>query len=141
MIDLFHARRVVFEEIRSKACQKAGRSGDDIGSAGSQIIMMDPSWSKPEVSGAERDEYYALFRLIDAKGVQAVISKGKCEVWIEYWGVGWAGDADYKKFVFGKPDPDDRIVQSLDNLPLGMEIVFYRRELVDGWWLAYDHRP
>ena len=104
--------------------------------------MMDPEWSDPLVSDAERIRYYALFEKIDAKGVQALFhTNNECEVWIEYWSVGWAGDADYKKFLFGAPHQRDQIVDSLDDLQMGSEIAFYRRPLEAGWWLALDHWP
>jgi hypothetical protein len=108
----------------------------------SQVIMMDPEWSDPLVSDAERDRYYALFEKIDAKGVQALFgANNECELSIEYWTVGWAGDADYKKFVFGAPLQKHQIVDSLDDAQMGSEIVFYRRQLEAGWWLALDHWP
>ncbi|MEO3427806.1 hypothetical protein AAFN88_03045 [Pelagibius sp. CAU 1746] len=148
MIDLFKAQRSAFEEIRMRICEKTRRDGleADIGSAQeilrSQVVMMDPEWSRPMVSDAERGRYYALFEQIDAKGVQAVVdANNQCEVSIEYWSVGWAGDADYKKFVFGAPQHREQIVDSLDDAQMGTEIVFYRRRLEAGWWLALQHWP
>ena len=148
MIDLFRAQRPVFEEIRSRVCEKARHDGleanlpDAQVGMRSQVVMMDPEWSRPLVSDAERDRYYALFEKIGAKGVQALFgANNECELSIEYWAVGWAGDADYKNFVFGPPDETHLIVSSLDDAPMGPEIAFYRRQLEAGWWLALDHWP
>ncbi len=142
MIDLFQTQRPVFEEIRARICEKAERDGEETVVGRSQVIMMDPEWADPLVSDAERDHFYALFEMIDAKGVQAIFSaNNECELWIEYWSVGWVGAADYKKFVFGAPDQTDQIVDSLDDVQMGSEIVFFRRKLEGGWWLALDHWP
>ncbi len=141
MIDLFQAQTPVFEEIRRRICGKAEHEGKDSGGNRSQVIMMDPEWSDPLVSDEDRSRYYALFEKIGAEGVQAVVRSGVCEVSIEYWAVGWAGDADYKNFRFGTPDQTVEIVDSLDDVRLGSEIVFYRRRLEAGWWLSLDHWP
>jgi hypothetical protein len=142
MIDLFQAQRPVFEEIRTRICEKAQREGKESAWSRSQVVMMDPEWSDPLVGDAERDRYYALFEQINAKGVQAVVpADGACKVSIAYWAVGWAGDADYKDFLFETPDQTVQIVDSLDDVRLGSEIVFYRRALEAGWWLSLDHWP
>lgn len=135
MIDTFQAHRAVFEELREKICALPE----------SQTVMMDPAWSRPQVTGEVRDEYYRLLKIINATGIQGVKTKpdAECSGSISYWAKGWAGDGDYKEYSFNFPiGKDDMIVGSLDDLPLHpTEIQFFRRELTDGWAMEYRHWP
>lgn len=134
MIETFQTHRAVFEELRKKICALPE----------SQTVMMDPAWSRPQVTAEVRDEYYRLLKIINAKGIQSVNRPGeKCLGSISYWANGWAGDGDYKLYSFDFPvGKIDILADSLDDLPLHpTEIQFFRRELTDGWAMEYRHWP
>ncbi|WP_445680368.1 hypothetical protein [Radicibacter daui] len=141
MILNFRNNRNVFEEIRRDACELALEIGEEAGGSKYLTVMMDPSWSRPEVSNDIVQKYYAIFRKINAKGIQLSVSEDHCKIWVEYWSEGLAGGGDYKKFIHEEPNKLDIIVKSLYGLKLGAQIASYKRELEGGWWLAYDHYP
>lgn len=99
---------------------------------------MTPEWSKPENIPQERKEqYYELFTKINVKQLQFYDGMASFEV----WAIGWAGDADYKKYEF-KPYKIDNLVGSLNKLPLTQtNIVFYHRKIDEDWYLSYHHWP
>ncbi|HEU0070079.1 MAG TPA: hypothetical protein VFS04_02175 [Alphaproteobacteria bacterium] len=131
MIENFERNRATFEALREKICAHDDR----------QAVMMDPSWSRPEVSDDIREEYYALLRRVSARGIQSVKTQaGDCAGSVEYWSVGFLS-GDYKKYNFGPPWKDSVLVDSLDNLPLSQKIQFFHRDLTDGWALAFNHWP
>lgn len=132
MIANFNQHRARFEELRENICRLSH----------SQVVMLDPEWSKPAVSEGEKQNYHAILKTIGAKGVQAVVQPQRpCVVWVEFWAVGGIGSADYKKYRFG---PDTEIIDrpELDTVDRASDkIASYQRKIVGDWWLVFDHWP
>lgn len=128
MISNFNKNRAVFEKLQTMICR------DNF-----QVVSMDPEWSKPDnISDSKKQEYYELFKLI---GVSQIQSYDNCRMSYSVWSVGWAGDADYKKYEY-KPSKPENIVDSLENLPLNNNnIAFYFRKIDNDWFISYSHWP
>jgi hypothetical protein len=131
MIATFNRHRTHFEALRERLCTLPD----------SQVVMMDPEWSRPEVSEADKEWYYSRFKIIEARGVQSV--PNPCRVSVEIWAFGFAGDGDYKKYVYGLPLHEETIdLENLDAVDRSSpEISFFRRKLEDGWSLEFHHWP
>jgi hypothetical protein len=129
MIENFQRNRSQFETLKEKLC----------GLSHHQIVMMNPEWAKPEISGPEREWYYERLRALGAKGVQ--VAPAPCSVWIEVWAVGLAGDGDYKKYRFGPPIDGPMVealeLDSVDRTSDGVR--FYHRRIEGDWWIEFDH--
>jgi hypothetical protein len=131
MIASFNRNRTHLEMLREKLCSLPH----------AQTVMMDPEWSKPEVGEVEKQWYYSIFKVIEARGVQAV--PNPCRVWIAIWGEGFGDVGDYKDYRYGPPLHEETIdLENLDAVDqTSQEVGFFQRKLEDGWWLEFDHWP
>ncbi len=128
MLTVFKEHKATFETLQSMICKD-----------GYKTISMDPEWSKPaNIPQGKKSSYYQLFRKI---GVTQLQSYDGCRAQFSVWALGWAGDADYKNYRY-RPEKPEKLVQSLDKLPLNnTDIAFFYRHIEGEWYLEYAHWP
>ena len=103
--------------------------------------MMDPEWSEPKATDAERAEFYALFKVIGARGVYY---DGDCSFRVLVWSVGLAGGGDYKGYSYNPQESwrGSVVTQPLDETDRSSaKKIFVSRALKDDWYLYFQHWP
>ncbi len=132
MLSVFSENREVFSELRESLCVDGKR----------RAVMMDPEWSKPEVSPQEKEHFYHLFQSINARGVYY---DGDCNLRIAVWSIGLGGDGDYKYYAHWPTGPRESEAierSSLDSIDRSsLNIEFFYRPIEENWYLAFDHWP
>lgn len=132
MLAVFQNNKTDFELLRDHLCKNDDR----------RMVMMDPEWSKPPTSEADKKTLYSIFKRIGAKGVYY---DGNCSLRVAVWSVGLGGDGDYKYYSYRPQESihiKTQIVSSLDEVDrASLEHAYYLRPISEGWYLALDHWP
>jgi hypothetical protein len=131
LISTYKAQRDTFLELRTVLCASQEK----------RVVMLDPEWSRPEISDKERAQLYPLLKKVNAKGVYY---DGNCSFRIDVWSVGFVGGGDYKGYSYRPAEPwlGELVGSPLEKVdrPIN-ERFFVSLKIEDDWYLYLHHWP